>query len=392
MNKIYEKNSLKKQLKFPFLKMKIEYNKRNNLGKKLDITLSEIYKQTGTLISTIEKLPLQFKKVTTKKYEVLANECFKKYQQKSENNIKKFYQKLSKETKNFEKLKLTKTKEFHFNSMNDILKLRLNKYNQKKNENNKSKFSQTSYLSLSPTHEKIKSNNFINNNLYDNNNSFEITIDKGKKNIQNFNEMIVRKIPKINISRGNKSYKVIDKLYKMQYIVNDTNKNFHSINYSLINLNQTKNNSLNIPKKICSKRINSKENNVQNITIENDKINYQELFEPIKELLNKPLKQIKINNKKNNIKQIWIKRSTANLLSFGQVSQAMHDDVFYKERKRIVESYPKYEKEANINIQEKNKQFKESNIKFNIFFKKVDNLIKKNKILMKNIYVKTKEK
>ena len=46
------------------------------------------------------------------------------------------------------------------------------------------------------------------------------------------------------------------------------------------------------------------------IIIEKDK---QELFEQIKEILNKPLKQIKINNSKNNYnKLVWMKRSTAN--------------------------------------------------------------------------------
>jgi hypothetical protein len=391
MNKIYEKILFKKQLKYPFLKMKIESNKRNNLQKKLDMTLGEIYKQTGTLISRIEKLPSQFKNVTNKKYNVLTPRPFNKHQQQFENNIRKFYQKISKETKKIQKLKLTKTKEFHFNSNNDILSFRLNKYKQKKNEGNKN-FTKSSSLCLCPTHEKIKSNIFINTNLYDSNNTFEITIDKGKEDIRDINKIIVKKMPNIKISGRNKNNKIIDKIYKMQYLLNDTNRNFHNINYSLINLSQNKNKTLNNIKRICQKRINTNENNIQNITIENDKINYQELFEPIKELLNKPLKQIKVNYEKNNIKQIWMKRSTANLLSFGQVSQAMHDDVFYKERKRIVESYPKYEKEANIVVKEKKKNFNESIIKLNIFSKKVDNIINMNKTLMKNICFKMKEK
>ena len=391
MNKIYEKILFKKQLKYPFLKMKIESNKRNNLQKKLDMTLGEIYKQTGTLISRIEKLPSQFKNVTNKKYNVLTPRPFNKHQQQFENSIRKFYQKISKETKKIQKLKLTKTKEFHFNSNNDILSFRLNKYKQKKNEGNKN-FTKSSSLCLCPTHEKIKSNIFINTNLYDSNNTFEITIDKGKEDIRDINKIIVKKMPNIKISGRNKNNKIIDKIYKMQYLLNDTNRNFHNINYSLINLSQNKNKTLNNIKRICQKRINTNENNIQNITIENDKINYQELFEPIKELLNKPLKQIKVNNEKNNIKQIWMKRSTANLLSFGQVSQNMHDDVFYKERKRIVESYPKYEKEANIVVKEKKKNFNESIIKLNIFSKKVDNIINMNKTLMKNICFKMKEK
>ena len=393
MNKILESKSLQKQLRLPFLKMRLEYNKRNNLEKKLDITLDEIYKQTGTLITRIDNFPSQFRNIGRKEYNELIPEHLKKSQKKPENNIYKIFTKLSKDSKNLNKLKLTKTKEFHFNSNNDFLRFRLNKYKLKKNENNKSYFSKTSTLCLCPIHEKIKSNIFINSNLYDSNN-FEITIDKGKEDIRGINKIMVKKIPNIKISGKHKNNKVIDKIFKMQYLLNDTNRNFHNINYSLINLSQNKNKPLNNLKRICPKRINPNENrsNIQNTTIENDKINYQELFEPIKELLNKPLKQIKVNYEKNNIKQIWMKRSTANLLSFGQVSQNMHDDVFYKERKRIVESYPKYEKEANIAVKEKKKNFNESIIKLNLFSKKVDNIINMNKILMKNIYFNKKEK
>ena len=80
-----------------------------------------------------------------------------------------------------------------------------------------------------------------------------------------------------------------------------------------------------------------------------------------------------------------MKRSTANLLAFGQVSQSMHDDVFYKERKRIVESYPLYEKDADIDVKEKKKKFYSPNAKLKTYLKKVDNLINMNETLMKNI-------
>ena len=55
-------------VRLPFLKMRLEYNKRNNLEKKLDITLDEIYKQTGTLITRIDNFPSQFRNISHREY------------------------------------------------------------------------------------------------------------------------------------------------------------------------------------------------------------------------------------------------------------------------------------------------------------------------------------
>jgi len=50
---------------------------------------------------------------------------------------------------------------------------------------------------------------------------------------------------------------------------------------------------------------------------------------------------------------IWIKKSTANLITFGKVSQMMKDEQFYKERKRIIGNYLNYEKEADLYVKKK---------------------------------------
>ena len=64
------------------------------------------------------------------------------------------------------------------------------------------------------------------------------------------------------------------------------------------------------------------------------------------------------NNEKNlklikkdegvNSQNIWIKRSTANLISFGNSFINLDDNHFYQERNRFMNNYPKVEKEANI--------------------------------------------
>ena len=70
----------------------------------------------------------------------------------------------------------------------------------------------------------------------------------------------------------------------------------------------------------------------------------------------------------------------------------MHDDVFYKKRKRIVNIYPKYVKDANIDIKGKKKTNRDPSVSLKEYFKKIDNLVNLYKTLMKNIYIKMKEK
>ena len=50
----------------------------------------------------------------------------------------------------------------------------------------------------------------------------------------------------------------------------------------------------------------------------------------------------------NNRENIWMKKSTANLISFGNAFQLMADDIFYRDHKRIIGKYPELEKEAEI--------------------------------------------
>ena len=43
-----------------------------------------------------------------------------------------------------------------------------------------------------------------------------------------------------------------------------------------------------------------------------------------------------------------MKSSTVNLISFGDTFQYMDDDIFYKDRKKIIHKYPEIEKAADI--------------------------------------------
>ena len=73
----------------------------------------------------------------------------------------------------------------------------------------------------------------------------------------------------------------------------------------------------------------------------------KKILDPLGNGYNCDLKEI---SKYDGIKKqnIWMKRSTANLVSFGRSFLIMADDNFYKEHKRIIGIYPGLEKEANI--------------------------------------------
>ena len=120
-------------------------------------------------------------------------------------------------------------------------------------------------------------------------------------------------------------------------------------------------------------------------------MNMREIFDKSDNLLDQQLKQIK--SKQSNINKFtWIKKTTANLIDFGQLSQSMNDEQFYKERKRIIGNYRNYEKEANIYI--KNLKSEKPNYKSIVGYnnlKKIDELLLQNSQLIKNIFKKYNE-
>ena len=75
----------------------------------------------------------------------------------------------------------------------------------------------------------------------------------------------------------------------------------------------------------------------------------KKIFGPLADGFREGLKEIK----RDVGQYIWIKRSTANLISFGNSFKLMADDTFYKEHKRIIEKYPSLERDAKIIIPKK---------------------------------------
>ena len=145
----------------------------------------------------------------------------------------------------------------------------------------------------------------------------------------------------------------VNKFITLRDFLTNTTNNLKEINEKLelfIRKNDTKKNiNHNLYKKKHNK---SKQGKIRSF-YKNRKNNYEIIHEDLDPLKKKGkdelLKQIK-KDEVASIKNIWIKRSTANLVSFGKSFQTLDDELFYRERKRIISEYPLLEKDANIPV------------------------------------------
>ena len=80
-----------------------------------------------------------------------------------------------------------------------------------------------------------------------------------------------------------------------------------------------------------------------------NRMKIKKILDPLTKGFRENLKELKIDKGR----YIWIKRSTANLISFGNSFKLMADDIFFKEHKQIIEKYPNLEKEAKLIVPRK---------------------------------------
>ena len=78
-----------------------------------------------------------------------------------------------------------------------------------------------------------------------------------------------------------------------------------------------------------------------------DQTKLKKVLDPLQKGFKSNLKEVQkfVGNNRENI---WMKKSTANLISFGNAFQLMDDDIFYRHHKRIIGKYPELEKEAQL--------------------------------------------
>ena len=111
----------------------------------------------------------------------------------------------------------------------------------------------------------------------------------------------------------------------------------------------------------------------------NEKLDARTIMDPLDKFVKGSYKEIKLDNVINQSlgQRIWIKKSTANIVSYGKSCQKISDDIFYKERKRIIAIYPKIEEEAKILVPKKRIDKRNP-----LFSKLIDNVNKINDVFL----------
>jgi len=367
----------KKSPGLPFIKMSLKYNKKNNISKKMDKSLIYLSRETELLVLgnnyLSEKQPNKNIYKTAENIESTKEEDIDivYYKNKKKDNIKKTDKNVIK--------KITRT---HLNNSKDYLSQRLNKIILR--EKNKNKITNISSINSNSTIINNLSTKRYSNNTYrrSDNTTEKNTIRSlllKNKNEESSDRHLFEKVLSSKKIKNN-AYKNISKLSSL---LDDTSKKYIILNMKLKNYSQE---NKNIKKSIFDKSL--KQSKSQE-NIELKKINFKKIFDKKDNILDKPLKPIK-DTRKN--KMIWIKKSTANLITFGKVSQMMKDEQFYKERKRIIGNYLNYEKEADLYVKkkenEKNSFRSERGIKN---LRKIDELLAQNQELFKNILKKDED-
>lgn len=202
-------------------------------------------------------------------------------------------------------------------------------------------------------------------------------------------------------NRNNNSQKLLNRSQSFKAFTNLTNiLNETSNNVSEIN-NQLK--KYMIEDKLTFQGFNSTKNKtISNHFFRNkvkeDRRELKKIFDFSNNKSNKKgLKSIK-NDIGLDTQNIWMKRSTANLILFGKIFLHLDDDIFYQEKKKILEDYPQLEKDADIDITEKFKKydakklirlqkirFDKSNLKIKILNNMTNSIIKNLKKKLKNL-------
>ena len=366
----------------PFLKVKLFNDRKTNIGKKMNKSALDLSRDTELLVLGNNYLSQKSKNINNKKITIFRQNPEEGKLISISNNKPNKENKNQHITNKKKRTHHTLSENFLIQAKNEYLIQRLNKITKEKNKNMK-KIMKTSALNF----ESNKTNN-INTKKYQinyknrrNDNRTQRTNTTNMLNKTSKNEKLLFEKLFFNKKMENNTYRNINKLSSL---LSDTTKNSIMLNMDIKNYSQDasfKNFKKNVLDKSL-KQIKSQDDITQ------EPINFRKIFDKINNVLNRPMKQVRVKvNKK--YKMIWVKKSTANLISFGQVSKSINDERFYRERKRITESYRNYEREAGIYI--KKSESERQNYRNEVFYKnmkKIDELLTTNNQLIKDIMKK----
>ena len=382
-----EKNTKnKKSISYllPFLKVNIEkINDLNKIQNKMEKSSLLINNQTDKLLETgFEGDEEDFKNCYKKKEPENANQdCIIKQKKLNKLLVKDDY---------LGPIKLTKIREFNI-TKREKNKL-IGKINQLKEMKNNNQYFQKFQLKRNSiiSNNKIDNNStakFNNSNSLNNissiingkgNNMFFNSVNNSSLNMDLFDNSTINNYNKIrNSLKGayffyknnsqdmNMNLKLkknlsnhsmsINEFITLRDILTNTTHNLNNINdrlrHYIYKNNSSKNyNSISHTKK--GRKIMHK-----NRTFYDDKKKNFVMIHEVLDSLRKNdkdqiLKQIK-KDRGTSIQNIWLKKSTANLVSFGKSFQTLTDDLFYREHKRIIAKYPEIQKDADLPVPDK---------------------------------------
>ena len=373
----------KKSPGLPFFKMSLKNTKKkNDISSRMNRSLIYLSKETELLV-------LGNNYLSQKQQNKNNNKSAINMQNTQEENIDIFNKenKEKKKTAQTSTKKIKKIRQTKLKSSKNYLTQRLNKVilrgkNKKRLLNISSLNSDSSKMNNLSVKQYYSNNTYRKNDSTNNELSTMRNILSKNQDMESSEKHLFQKVLS-NKRVKNNTYRNISRLSSL---LNDTSKKYIILNMKL--KDYTKENGFkNIKKNILDKSLKQSKSQ-ENMDIK--KINFKKIFDKKDSVLDKPMVQIK-DEKKN--KMIWIKKSTANLLSFGKVSNSMKDEQFYKERKRIIESYLNYEKAADLYVSKKESEknsFRNERGYKNL--RKINELLAQNKELIKNILKKDEDK
>ncbi len=275
-----------------------------------------------------------------------------------------------KENSEINRLKRIRINNSSISTSDDNLYLK-QKFKKMKTTSNKSfKYKKIKNIKLSSVRDKYISliKKFKNNDEKKQNNSLsESKINNSKiLKLNKSNSNLKIDIPQIN---NPASILETSKTSESKQFKKALNKTFSKINTLSKTLKDTQRKSLKIIKNIKRFKLISKKENENMTDIlnrrdellqkiedlmdeENSKknritrINYNKILGPLNKAKDNTLKKIDLSKKLS--RQIWLKKSTANMIKFGQYFNMMDDEQFFKERKKIIRKFADIEKESDI--------------------------------------------
>ena len=348
-------------IKYPFTKMKQGFNKKTNfLYKEIEKTNKVINSQLDLLLS------VGFEG-TEKDFQNLYHPHQKVKNDKLKNRLK--YRRNSMIFPKYfsETIKLTKIKEFRISIKNrkntsNYIKILRNSIlmNKEKKENETNYREKIRKINSESSISNLSSNSY-NINTFKNNKNKNNTLTYNKYNSARklkYEEEKAKRIKKIRSLLNKKSNEILfNRYYSFQEKRNKKNK----IGINIDNGNLLTNKKLTYKTlylkepeyKINDKNEEKFNNKVNKVfkkyinTMRNDIEKFKKILDPLNKVFKSNLKEVQ-KFRGNSRVNIWMKKSTANLISFGDTFQTMDDGMFYKDHKKIIRQYPDIQKDAQI--------------------------------------------